>query len=171
MKDLLEKFSSYNIFNYLLPGIVFVFALKTITSYDLMHTNIIIGAFLYYFVGLIISRIGSLILDPLLKVVGFIKFVSYSEFVAACKIDSKIELLSEINNMYRTFCAMLILLTVVWAFDFASMIYPTLKFLEPYIAVALLIILFLYSYKKQTDYIKKKNEEYLDFGVNIQCQL
>ena len=67
MKELLDKLSSYNIFNYLLPGILFsVLASKT-TELNLIQIDIILGVFVYYFIGLIISRIGSLIIEPILK--------------------------------------------------------------------------------------------------------
>ena len=156
MKDLLDKLGSYNVFNYLLPGVVFVYSLQTVTAHNLINSNIVIGAFVYYFLGLIISRTGSLILDPVLKNLGFIKFSSYQEFVAACKVDSKIEVFSEINNMYRTFCAMFLLIATVRLYDIASISCPVLTVIAPYVLIIALLILFLFSYKKQTEYIKKR---------------
>ena len=67
MKELLDKLSSYNLFNYLFPGILFVTIAKETTSLDLLQENIITGVFLYYFIGLVISRVGSLLIEPLLK--------------------------------------------------------------------------------------------------------
>lgn len=58
MKEILEKVSSYNLFNYLLPGTVFVFVLSKISGYNFIQKDLLIGAFLYYFIGLVISRIG-----------------------------------------------------------------------------------------------------------------
>ena len=156
MKDLLDKLGSYNVFNYLLPGVVFVYSLQTVTAHNLINSNIVIGAFVYYFLGLIISRTGSLILDPVLKKLGFIKFASYQEFVAASKVDPKIEVFSEINNMYRTFCAMFMLIATVRLYDKASISCPVLTVIAPYVLIIALLILFLFSYKKQTEYIKKR---------------
>ncbi|MCQ9208569.1 MAG: hypothetical protein NG712_04240, partial [Omnitrophica bacterium] len=67
MKELVQKLSSYNLFNYLFPGIVFVIILKEMTSYSLLQENFITGAFVYYFIGLVVSRFGSLVVEPLLK--------------------------------------------------------------------------------------------------------
>ena len=67
MKDLLEKISSYHFFNYLLPGILFAVVAQYTTVYDFLQKDIIIGAFVYYFIGLVISRVGSLLLEPILK--------------------------------------------------------------------------------------------------------
>ena len=67
MKDLLEKLSSYNIFNYLLPGIVFVALADALTSFHFVQQDIVIGVFVYYFIGLIISRLGSIVIEPILS--------------------------------------------------------------------------------------------------------
>ena len=117
MKDLLDKLSSYNLFNYLLPGVLFVALIDKFTSLHLIQENVLIGAFVYYFIGSIISRIGSIFIEPFLKRVKFVTFSQYSDFVTASKEDPKIEILSEQNNMYRTFCAMLLLIGVVAAFE------------------------------------------------------
>jgi hypothetical protein len=90
MKEILEKISSYNLFNYLLPGTVFVFVLAKISEHNFIQKDLLIGAFLYYFIGLIISRIGSVIIEPLLKKWNFLKFAEYSDFVIYSKKDDKI---------------------------------------------------------------------------------
>jgi hypothetical protein len=98
LKDLLSKLSSYNLFNYLLPGIIFVVLAKELTRFFFVQDDIILGAFLYYFIGMVISRFGSLIIEPLLKKISLLKFADYGDFVTASKKDEKIELLSEVNN-------------------------------------------------------------------------
>lgn len=156
MKDLLDKLSSYNVFNYLLPGVLFAYALDTVSTYNLTSLNILIGVFIYYFLGLVISRIGSLILDPILKKIGFIKFAPYADFVASAKTDPKIEVLSEMNNMYRTLCAMVLLIVVIKLYDRLTIELPILVEYTTYIATFALLVLFLFSYRKQTEYIKKR---------------
>jgi len=156
MKELLDKLSSYNIFNYLLPGIVFAFILSKTSNLNLLQDDIIIGLFLYYFIGLIISRVGSLFIEPLLKWVKFLKFSEYKKFVTASKQDSKIELFSEINNMYRTLCSLFLLLILVKVYEIFLL---RVSFLEKHsgiIIVLLLFLLFLFAYKKQTKYITKR---------------
>ena len=156
MKDLLDKISSYNLFNYLLPGILFAVALEKFTSYRLLQDNLVLGVFVYYFVGLAISRIGSLVVEPVLKNISFLKFADYPKFVAATKFDQKIELLSETNNMYRTLVAMLVVLIVAKAFELFSLRLPVLDSYRSYILITTLLIMFLFSYRKQTVYIKKR---------------
>lgn len=67
MKDLLDKLSSYNLFNYLLPGTLFVFIEKDTFDFLSMKDNVIVAVFFCYFLGLLASRVGSLIIEPMLK--------------------------------------------------------------------------------------------------------
>jgi len=156
MDKLLEKLTSYNLFNYLLPGIIFSVLLEKITSYSIIHKDIMIEAFLAYFIGLIISRVSSIVIEPLLKKIKFVKFADYKDFVLASEKDKKIELLSESNNMYRVFISLFFMLFIIVLYE---------KFLQDifggytsYIGVVGLLILFLFSYRKQTSYITERVE-------------
>ena len=156
MKDLLEKLSSYNLFNHLFPGIIFAVILNGITPYSLLQENLIIGVFVYYFIGLIISRFGSLVIEPLLKKLSFLKFVDYKEFVSASKKDGKIEVLSEVNNMYRTLSSMFVLLILSKFYEWIEIQFSILKNWGSCILIVLLLFMFLFSYRKQTQYITKR---------------
>ncbi len=156
MKEILNKLSSYNLFNYLLPGIIFVALASKITHYSFIQQDIIIGAFLYYFIGLIISRFGSLVIEPLLKRFSFLQFVDYKDFVSASKKDEKLELLSEVNNTYRTLSSLFILLFLLKLYENIEGRYYFLKEWGAIILMVLLLIMFLLSYRKQTSYITKR---------------
>ncbi len=156
MKEIIEKLSSYNIFNYLLPGIVFSILTSKFTSTNLIFDNLIIGAFLYYFIGLVISRVGSVIIEPLLKRIKFLKFADYKDFVSVSKTDNKLEILSEANNMYRTFVSMFSILFLIIGFQRLSEFFIIFKNNQDLILLAVLFVLFLFSYRKQTNYITKR---------------
>ena len=159
MKDLLEKLSSYNIFNYLLPGILFVGLGKEITSFSLVQDNLLIGLFFYYFIGLIISRIGSLTLEELLrnKKIKFVKFAEYEDYIKASKLDPKIEILSEQNNMYRSLCMLSIALILLKIYDLVWGSGSSENAAIIFIFLTGLLVLFLFSYKKQTEkYVVKR---------------
>lgn len=156
MKDLIDKLSSYNLFNYLFPGIVFVVLANAMTRYSFIQQDIVLGVFLYYFIGLVISRFGSLAVEPLLKRISFLKFAEYKDFVAASKKDEKVELFSEINNTYRTLCACFLLLILLKIFEIVQNVFMFEKVWVAFFLVVLLLILFLLSYRKQTDYITKR---------------
>lgn len=156
MKELLDKLSSYNIFNYLLPGILFsVLASKT-TELNLIQIDIILGVFVYYFIGLIISRIGSLIIEPILKKINFVKFADYNDFVKVSAKDKKLEVLSESNNMYRTFIATFLLLALLKLYFLLANKWLFISDWSVWILIVLLITMFLFSYRKQTNYITSR---------------
>ncbi|HBB9226628.1 TPA: phosphohistidine phosphatase, partial [Escherichia coli] len=110
MDGLWEKISSYNIFNNLFPGALFIYLLERMTNIVLSGDDLIKNVVLYYFVGLVIGRIGSIVLEPFLKLSRLIKFAPYKDYVSACGVDGKIETLQEIANMYRTIFSMSIIL-------------------------------------------------------------
>lgn len=156
MKEILDKVTSYNLFNYLLPGTLFVVILERFTQYSFTQEDLIISAFVYYFAGLVISRIGSLVIEPIMKRFKFVKFAEYKDFVVASKSDSKLEDLSEANNMYRTFVSMFALLFLFKLYELFSYRFIFLTNYEDYILILTLLIMFVFSYKKQTAYIFKR---------------
>ena len=156
MKDLLSKLSSYNLFNYLLPGIIFAVLASEFTHYSFIQQDIIIGLFLYYFIGLAVSRFGSLTIEPLLKRLSFLKFSEYKDFIVASKKDEKLELLSEINNTYRTLCSLFTLLLLLKLYEVVETKLPFLAKWNLLILLLVLLIMFLLSYRKQTGYITKR---------------
>ncbi len=158
MKNFLDKISSYNLFNYFLPGILFVFISKQFTTYNFIQQDLLIGVFLYYFIGMIISRFGSVVIEPLLKAIKFIKFVDYNKFIQASKKDDKLDLFSEINNTYRSLISMGVLLFILKLYNYLESLCTFFKEWNIFIVIILLLILLLFSYKKQIKYIKGRVE-------------
>lgn len=156
MKEIYDKISSYNIFNYLFPGILFVIISKVFIGYNFILEKDFIGAFLYYFIGMVISRFGSIIIEPILKKISFIKFESYRSFVEASKKDNKIELLSEVNNTYRTLISLFVLLVLLKGCFLLDVRYNFPHEIAYLLILVLLFLMFLFSYRKQTNYISKR---------------
>jgi len=156
LEKLLDKISSYNLFNYLLPGIVFLVFIEKSTSYSMLNKEVIINAFIAYFIGLIISRIGSLIIEPILKKVSFVKFSDYKDFVLATKEDNQIIILSETNNMYRTFISLFIVLIIIKLYEKIAIYFSLSQSTNTYILCTLLLSIFIFSYRKQSNYINKR---------------
>ena len=153
MKELLDKLSSYNIFNYLFPGILFCVISKTLIGYNLIIDDIVLGVFLYYFIGLTVSRMGSIVIEPVMRKTKFIIFAKYSDFITASKKDEKIELLSEVNNMYRTIISLILMISILYGFSILESHFPILIKFRWIILALFLFVLFLLSYRKQTKYI------------------
>jgi hypothetical protein len=156
MKELLEKLSSYDIFNNLLPGIIFVVIAKYTTIYDFIQSDIILGLFLYYFMGLVISRVGSLFVEWFLKKIKFLHYCDHKDFAKAQKQDKKIDMLLEINNMYRTFIAMGFLLLLLKLYEYCSLRFQFCETITQIILIVSTLVLFLFSYRKQTKYVVKQ---------------
>ncbi len=150
MNELINKISSYNLFNYLLPGAIFTVIFENITPYKIIQTDLLVNAFLIYFIGLVISRIGSLIVEPIFR--KFITFADYKSFVNASKNDVKIEILSESNNTYRTFIALFIVIFFIKSYYYFI---PKNNY-DIYILILSLFMLFVFSYSKQIKYITKR---------------
>ena len=156
MKDILSKLSSYNLFNYLFPGILFVIVASKVTHYSLIQQDVVIGVFLYYFIGLVVSRFGSLVIEPILRKTSFLRFADYKDFVAALKKDEKLELLSEVHNTYRTLCSLFTLLLLLKLYEVIETKLPFLAEWNALVLLVLLLVMFLLSYRKQTGYITKR---------------
>ena len=159
MKEVVDRLSSYNIFNYLLPGAIFAGLGDKLTSYPLIQENMLKGLVFYYFLGLIISRIASLTLEELLRKIEFVRFKLRKDFLKASKLDPKVEILSEQNNMYLTLCLLPIALIVLKIYD--QVIKDNLPWgtdMNNYIFFVGLFVLFLFSYRKQTKYVVESVE-------------
>lgn len=149
MSELLQKLSTYNIFNYLFPGVVFVILLNRYTGINQAVDDVILGMFLYYFFGLVLSRIGSILIEPALRCTKIVEFSDYARFIRASKLDDKIELLSEVNNMHRTIIAMLVVLLAISICNGSATCHLTTGLLG-------IVTLFVLSYRKQTSFITKR---------------
>jgi len=158
MKELLDKLSSYNLFNYLLPGTLFVATAQRISDHNFNQDNIVVTLFVYYFIGLVISRLGSLVVEPLLTSTKFVKFAPYQKFIGACDADPKIELLSEQNNLYRTLCALFIALPAFKGVDVLAGHFAWPDETIGTVGLFTLFVLFAFAYRKQTAYVRKRVE-------------
>lgn len=156
MNDLLSKISSYHLFNYLLPGCLFAVLATRVTHREFIQPQVVLGLFLYYFYGLVISRLGSLVLEPFLRRINFLSATDYGQFVAACKKDPKIDVLSESNNMYRTLVSLLMALILAKGFTWVESRYPFLRQFDGGALIFVLLVIFLLSYRKQDSYITKR---------------
>lgn len=156
MEKLIDKISSYNIFNYLFPGVVYCLFTQHFFGFGIYKDNVVLGVFLYYFVGLTISRIGSIFIGPLVSKIARVRFSVYSDFIKASQKDPKIEMLSEVNNMYRTVVSMLLCFIVTAMVVDVLEVFPALAKYGEYVAPASLLFLFVLSYKKQTEFIRKR---------------
>ena len=174
IKAFSEKISSYNIFNNLFPGIIFTFAINRTTRFNIGTDSLFENVFIFYFIGMVISRVGSIFIEKLLKKIKiknkktkkkepFLNFANYDDFVNASEKQEDIKTLSETNNTYRTLISLFFLLVTVKIYDMfihTLLIQFVSKNVICVILFSLLSILFVYSYRKQTSYISKRVEKF-----------
>jgi len=156
VEKLLEKLSTYNLLNNLLPGAIIYLILKQMIGFVDFDTDIITKLFVYYFVGMVVNRIGSIIVGPICKKLKIVKYANYKDYLEAIKVDSEIGILLETNNIYRTFLSGFILVVVVKLYIILGSGFQFLLHNYLMIIVIALVLLFAFSYRKQTSYIRKR---------------
>jgi hypothetical protein len=114
--------------------------------------------FLYYFIGMVISRAGSLVFAPLLKKTGFVVYTEYKDFVAASKEDEKLDILSEANNTYRTFCSLFLIVGSVKLYETLARRASIPEDTSEWVLFLVLFLLFAFAYRKQTKFITQRIE-------------
>lgn len=170
MKEFLDKISPYELLNNFLTGVCFCILIEKFTSWSLIiKDESLINCCLFYFVGLIVGRIGSLFIEPVLRHLPihtkdkikhkFLEFADYEDFVEAEKEDDKVDTLSGKNNVYRSMTAVFFCFLIIKIYELTlhrAVISFHLGDAAIIIGSAILIILFAFSYRKQTDYVRKR---------------
>ena len=152
MNEIIDKITPYNLFNYLIPGAVFYILCDFILDFDILINqkhHIIINLMFLYFLGLILSRIGSLFLDLIFKY----RSNSYDDFISASEKDSKIEILSEQNNVYRTMASVSIVVFLVQVYSSLVSFSFNKEDIGMLVVCIILFCIFIKSYKKQSEYL------------------
>ncbi len=158
MGNVIEKLDSYQIMTNLLPGALLGIALRFSFKLSLPTENIGEEILAYYFMGLVINRIGSLLVKPILVKAKFIQEISYSDYLKAVKVDVKLDVLSETNNFFRSILTCFLLLPIV---GLMRMLIEKSNWAEKCwkgSVIVFLIGIFLFAYRKQTDIVKKRAE-------------
>lgn len=151
---MLDKFSGYEFLATLFPGILFaiyivdLYGIEPKINYNLISQAIVSIAIMYFF-GVVISRIGSLVIEPIARKVGLVKW--NNDYYEAEKENNKIITLLKDLNMYRNLISLLFLLilaTIIKRCTSVSM--SELEFFIRLIILAALFVLFTFSYRKQS---------------------
>lgn len=157
MEQLIEKLSRYHLLNNLIPGVLFLYLLDMTGIYCIDMGNVMKVVFLGYIAGMVISRVGSVIVEPFFQVCKIVKYAPYQDYIKAEIIDKKIPALLVDNNVYRTLTAMFLLLLIL----FVGHLIPVVNVFmhtdwATIILLTLLLSLYVLSYRKQTAYVRKR---------------
>lgn len=176
IKNLVEKISSYDILNNLFPGVIFCSIVERTTRLHFLLERL--GGFVFIlFCRNDYKPYGSIFIEKILKSIKvrnkktkekdkFLKFAPYGDYIEASEANSFIKVLNETNNTYRTIIAMLVVVMGAKLYDW--LLYDLIDDLGVagsnsvfLIACLLITMLFIHSYKKQTDYIRGRVEKYV----------
>lgn len=167
LKLLVEKLSQYNFLTNILPGTVLCLILKSIVGVNIIPDDYYQASIVFYFVGMVNGRVGSILIEPILKKTKIVVFIPYSEFISAEKRDDKITILSQENNAYRSYISVAFIALALYISTRILALKPlTISIDYKIILLLALFILFLFSYRKQTNFVRKRVEHRSQRGEN-----
>lgn len=166
---LTEWISAYEIMNHIVPGGVYIILADRLTSFSFLTEHILANIILFYFAGVILGRIGSLIIEGGMEKVQhekcwfYIHKAPYKDFIQAENKDSarKLHQLLMVKNMYRTLAATAfsLFLTVLYDWGLSLLSAGNLfRRISILLTCLILLFLFLFSFRKQTRYIRLRVE-------------
>ena len=158
IKVLVERLSQYNFLTNIIPGTVLCILIKYLVGYDLIPNDYYQAGIVFYFVGMVNSCVGSLVIEPILKAISWVKFAPYPEFLQAEKEDSKLTILSQENNVFRSYISVMFISVISYVYKHYNLDCSQLLSDESLILIISLLILFLFAYRKQTSFVKKRIE-------------
>lgn len=159
LKLIIDKISQYNFLTNILPGTVLCILLKYVVGYNLfVFDDWYLMGIVFYFIGIVNNRFGSLCVEYILKKLHIVTFAPYKNFVKAEQKDAKITILSTENNVFRSYISVCLLTLVSFLFKLITNYCFFIDNNKTIIIIILILILFVFSYRKQTNYVKTRIE-------------
>lgn len=162
MDNISGKISPYDLLNVLFPGVLAVAFYSWCFEVSISAIDVVSSAVYFcitYLVGIIVSRIGSLIIEPLFKKFGFITW--HKNYYKAERRDSKISILLKVMNMYRTLVALIVSCCVLsLAATFFTRTITCCTCLQLLLMLFAIMILFSMSYIKQSKAIYRRVDSF-----------
>lgn len=152
MDEVIKKASAYDLLNALIPGGALAFSLKFFGYLDIDATNALHLLALAYILGLVGSRVGSLVLEPIARNRNWIKR-DYESYIKAQKDDDRLLTLTTIANMYRTLAGSIVVLAVLALGSLVSIDYRHWLYIGYGIAC---FLLFFCGWVKQERYVARR---------------
>lgn len=153
LSALIGRISNYNLLNNFIPGAILCVLLKYLVGYDFIVGGTIELLVVFYFVGMVNGRVGSLVIEWLLVHSGLVTRRDHKLYVEAEQKDKKIASLSETNNMYRSIISISLLALLMKLYRSVFELKGDFGSIAEWVLLAALLIIFILAYKKQTKYI------------------
>lgn len=158
MENLINSISKYQLAINLIPGYIFAILLQQYAHIVLLEGDVLQDVFVSYFVGLIIGRVGSIIVEGLMCIFDgtYISAPGYDRKIKAERIDPKIEILDRQCTIYRNCCAgcCCVIIGIIINCLFGDGIFLSLG---KYILIFLILtVLLLVAMDKQCTYVNNR---------------
>lgn len=167
MKELLDKISGYSIINNLIPGAVLCFFINDYLKLRIIKDEVFVNICLFYFIGIIISRVGSIIVEKVCEESKLIQKKDYGQFIEAEKNDEKLKTIAEICDLYRSIVALSIILMIGVIIAYFKVNYSSEKTIILLVIFVLLLVLMVSAYRKQTGYVVDRIKKNLEMKENV----
>lgn len=166
MTNLVKTLPIYNILTNLIPGTALALLLNWFCSIDLflLTNNSWFLAIMFYFLGVVNNRIGSLLLTKSRYVFGNAKKHNYKDYVAAEQKDwkdgiNKLQVLERMAVEYRSYSAIFLILILGKIYSYIpSVINIGIALQKEWLIVIGIFLLFICSLRKQTRYVSIRIE-------------
>ena len=148
-----EKLDAYDVVANLVPGAALTYALHFSKFPTPAPTDWAAFLLVAFVAGVTTNRLGSLVIDPLLRRVKFLKPKKYDAFVASERTDKKLETLVANHGLYRTFFTAGLVYLVLNA---VSVRFPSVATASQLVFVLFVIagmVVFLFAFRKEDGYI------------------
>ena len=157
MKTITERLSQYNFLTNLLPGTILCTMLRYLVGFNVgFSTEWYQLIVIFYFVGMVNNRVGSLLVEPILKRFRIVKPIPYETYVLAEKNDEKIHTLMMENNVYRSCVSACLIVLIAFGYKWLMERFCFWAEYRSFILLVGLIVLFVLSIRKQTRYISNR---------------
>lgn len=149
VNSLVNRLSSYQLLAILLPGASLLGYMKFFLCIEIMvDENVWWFLLSSYVTGIILSRIGSVVIEGIMKKFCWLKKYDVNKYINKRKDNDLVETILSFANLYRTLSAAFLALPII------SLIhgYNPCEYCAMYLMYVLLLILFISSFYKQYNY-------------------
>lgn len=156
MDKIIETLNPYDIITSLIPGIVFCqftdWFYGTVLVTDDTASLLISG----YIFGQLISRVGSLIVEPVCKITKIIVMAPYNEWLEAKRLDNEISSITEKSTVFRSWVSLAliqIIMPYIVNLNDSVIMFGYWNF---FILQLVALVFLLLAYRKQVAYARKR---------------
>ena len=163
INSFLARLTKYEWLNRLLPGVFFVVLSKELKCPMLSPENWVESLGVYILWGELASRVGALVVEPLLRLARVVRFAEYPDYQDYQKANKEYcDMLLTNANFARTLCALGLLLLAMRLIVLLPSCghFACVAFGWRDVAVLVWVVLFLFAYCRQVNFLVERIEKF-----------